>query len=356
MYATRLLLHRILVANGSVELIYVGDRMWPAIGSGQVLRVVPQTKETAEVGTVVVASWKGIPDLFRVESHQAGRTVLRTDSEPEFSFLAGREEILGRVNSTRKRIGTLSRHLRRLRIDLREALGQAPIQGRDPAETVRMKYQIQAPYYAGVQGPEMQDLLRSWIQHRVPPGGKILVAGCGTGREAFALAREGWSVSGIDFSKTMIELAQKEAERRKLSVRFQVKDLRIHEELPGSLDAVFFTHDVYSFIPGAKARIDLLKRMARWISPHGVILLSARRAARAYERLILSLQWLAVARRRGNDWGSSHTRWIAPDGNIGRSFIHIFTAANLRRELREAGLTMSSSDGSHVILTLPHDS
>jgi len=42
----------------------------------------------------------------------------------------------------------------------------------------------------------------------VPDGGRVLEAGCGSGRDALAFARDGYEVTAFDGSATMVELAK----------------------------------------------------------------------------------------------------------------------------------------------------
>ncbi|HET9870922.1 MAG TPA: class I SAM-dependent methyltransferase [bacterium] len=53
-------------------------------------------------------------------------------------------------------------------------------------------------------------------------GGEVLDVGCGTGENSLFLAAQGLSVTGVDFSRTAIELAQEKAVQRGLAPRFRV--------------------------------------------------------------------------------------------------------------------------------------
>jgi SAM-dependent methyltransferase len=287
-----------------------------------------------------------------VQSVDRDTCVLIADADDALSEKAPLDSVLGVAQLPRRTLEVRKRPGRRLRLDLREALTGRPDPARDPADTVRTKYDAQAPFYAGIENVALKESLVSWCRERVPREGRILVAGSGTGRESFVLAREGWRVAGVDFSSPMVELARKEAERLGLPVSFTVADLRAHEEPRGSLAAVFFTYDVYSFLPGAVDRIAVLARMAEWLAPDGVVFVSARRSGRSYEHFILTLQRLARAGAGAGDatWGSSHTRWIGTDGEIHRSFVQVFTTGGLRREIEATGFRMGPWRGSHCLL------
>jgi len=147
-----------------------------------------------------------------------------------------------------------------------------------------------------------------------------------------------------------VQAARAEAERRGVATEFLLDDLRTCRQPDGSLAAIFFTYDVYSFVPGRIIRIALLRKMSRWLRPDGVVFLSARRFARAYDPMILTLQRAVGPGRRRGGWGESHTRWLAPDATMHRSFVQVFTHRAIRREVEEAGFLLGEWRGNHCLL------
>lgn len=59
--------------------------------------------------------------------------------------------------------------------------------------------------------------------------GSILNLGCGTGKHDVELAKMGYSVTGIDLSVQMIEIAQKAASAGKYDIEYEVADIRCYE-------------------------------------------------------------------------------------------------------------------------------
>jgi SAM-dependent methyltransferase len=55
--------------------------------------------------------------------------------------------------------------------------------------------------------------------------GRALELGCGTGREAVELARQGWDVIGLDFVRKAVEESNVRAETAGVEVRFVVADV-----------------------------------------------------------------------------------------------------------------------------------
>ena len=342
-FATPAVLRMMLQAAPDVELLYAGDRMWPALGHGQPFTVEPLGDDPPEAGQAVLACPEGIPDLLRVAGPRGNAWLLVADADAALQLQVDPAEVIGRARLQVAPPGR-RRAARRLWLDLREALLSGPDPADDAARTVYEKYEAQAPFYAHVEEPALVPELVQHIRQRVE--GPILVAGSGTGRECFALAEAGFSVTGVDFAPAMVAVAREAVRDRGLSVAFEAADIRTFT--PGaSFGGVFFTWDLYSFVPGREQRIEFLKRVRSWLRPGGALFLSARVLVSGYQRMILTLQWL----RHGGGWGSSHTRWIAPDGRMHRSFVQVFSKPRLRSETSAAGFGRGTLRDGYLVLT-----
>jgi len=78
-----------------------------------------------------------------------------------------------------------------------------------------LRYLIgRAPWDTGTTPPEVVEFL-----DRTPPG-RALDIGCGTGTNAVAMARRGWSVTGLDFSGRALRAARARAAAAGLTVDF----------------------------------------------------------------------------------------------------------------------------------------
>jgi SAM-dependent methyltransferase len=346
-FATPALLKMLL--GDSLRLRYAGDRMWPAVRHGETFPCVPAGNPRP--GQVVVAAVEGVPDLLRVASSSGEQHVLVADGDPACEHRVPRSAILAVARLPCRPAPRRLRAARRLWLDTQEARSGAPDRREDAAETVREKYDTQAPFYAGSAPGGLPPSVLEALRPLAPGDAPVLVAGSGAGHECFQLAAAGWPVVGVDFSPSMVEVARREGERRGATVRWTVGDLRRHEEAPGSIAAVVFTNDVYSFLPDPADRIELLRRMGRWLVPGGVVLLSARRVRSPHDARMLTVQWRA-ARRRGArpPWGASHTRWIDPRGRIRRSFVMVFREPVLVREIVAGGLVPGVRIGGHRVL------
>jgi SAM-dependent methyltransferase len=344
--ASPAVLRLLMSGEGRAELVYAGDRMWPSVRHGQLLVVSPTAESTLTDGDVVLAVDGGIPDVMRLTASLGGAAVT-ADADPAPPRPVTPRDLLGRIDGARRR-GAPIRSIARAWLDLFEAAAHGPDSVDDPAQTVRQKYDDQAVHYDRLDTQAIDPGLAARLVARVPRGARVMVAGSGAGREAFALELLGYDVAGVDFAPRMVEAAQAEAKRRGSSATFAVADLRSHNEPAGSLGAVVFTYDVYSFVPSLSDRAALLTRVSRWLAPGGAVFLSARRTQSGWGHAVLSLQWLRrAARLRPGAWGDSHTRWLDASGNLRRSFVHVFTDGRLDREAAAAGLRRVSWEGGH---------
>jgi SAM-dependent methyltransferase len=338
---------RLLLRSGEVEVVYTGDRMWPGLRHGQRVRCQRVGDGLPSPGQVVLACPSGVPDLLRVVAADGDGVWLAGDADPGPHEHVARDAIVATTDLAPRHSGRWARRRRRLWIDFHEAVARRSDEADDLAESVRFKYDSQARFYAATAIQGMGAQLREHFRRHVLPGGTALVAGSGVGNECFALAEDGWRVKGLDFAPAMVEEARRRAGQRGIAVEFVLGDLRSHDEPEASLAAVLFTWEVYSFLPSAEARRDLLQRMSRWLRPGAVVYLSARVTTSIHERLLLELK-RAWSPRAG--WGASHTRWIDLDGRVRRSFVQIFTRRGLAREAEASGFGIEELHPGHLLL------
>ncbi|MFJ5543375.1 class I SAM-dependent methyltransferase [Micromonospora chalcea] len=104
----------------------------------------------------------------------------------------------------------------------------------------------------------------------VPPGARVLDAGCGTGRVAAALAARGHDVVGVDADPTLVEAARADHP----GPRFLVADLAeldlAAQGEPEPFDAAVLAGNVMVFVAPGTER-DVLARVAAHVRPDGLV-------------------------------------------------------------------------------------
>ena len=89
----------------------------------------------------------------------------------------------------------------------------------------------------------LPDILNTFVQSYITIPGKIIELGCGAVNYVIALVKKGYNVTGVDFSRTPIELANNTASQQDVRCNFITADV-----LRG-LDAI---HETFDFVYGWK--------------------------------------------------------------------------------------------------------
>lgn len=125
----------------------------------------------------------------------------------------------------------------------------------------------QTPWDTGITPPEVMEFIA-----QVPPG-RALDLGCGTGTNAITLARNGWEVTGVDFSAKAIEEAKRKAKAAGLGITFIKADVTDLSMLQEPYD---YALDIGClFVLSAEGRKKYAAELARLIKPEGWYMLYA---------------------------------------------------------------------------------
>ncbi|MCW2681468.1 MAG: SAM-dependent methyltransferase [Frankiales bacterium] len=105
----------------------------------------------------------------------------------------------------------------------------------------------------------------AYVAALVPPGSRVLDAGCGTGRVAIELAARGYEVSGVDSDASMLDVARAAAP----GLPWHLADLVAYEG-DGSYDLVVAAGNVMIFLePGTGPEV--VRRLAAALRPDGLL-------------------------------------------------------------------------------------
>ena len=104
----------------------------------------------------------------------------------------------------------------------------------------------------------------AYVAALVPPGARVVDAGCGTGRVAVELARRGYDVLGLDSDPSMLEVA-----RAHPGVRWELDDLATSTRTLAA-DLVVAAGNVVVFLAEG-TELQVLQRLGSWLLPGGLL-------------------------------------------------------------------------------------
>lgn len=147
-------------------------------------------------------------------------------------------------------------------------------------ESQRLLHSVKDKY----NGPEELDIRKDELKigireteqafaRKFPAGSRILDIGCATGRLCFALARQGYNVTGIDVASKQIDQAERYAREGQVNVSFLQYEMPTLP-LPDASFAAAFMGNVYCYVPHRTSRIAFLDEIARVLHPDGEVFLS----------------------------------------------------------------------------------
>jgi SAM-dependent methyltransferase len=169
------------------------------------------------------------------------------------------------------------------------------------------------------------------------PPDRVLLVGCGGGRDLAALCSRGHEVSGIDLSPVAIESARFHLAKRGMTAALRVGAVQ-YAAIDGFHDVVIFSLGSYSCVRGAQTRIDTLKRLRAHLAPDGRILFSYH----PFKRQSRIARWLTrtSACLSGADWRPEPGDIFSRHGRTTRvlRYRHDFTPEDFARECAAAGL------------------
>jgi SAM-dependent methyltransferase len=192
-------------------------------------------------------------------------------------------------------------------------------------------------------------LLAKWesdfYDAHLEPASRILLIGCGAGRDLIALAERGHRVDGLDIEPEALAACRVELERRGL--RATLYTASVHEaRLESPYDAALFSWFVYGYVPGAGERVRTLVRLRETLRPGGRVLLTYQPRPANASRIPAALARL-FARVTLSDRMPEHGDFVellgsGPERSI--HFEHRFSGAEIVDEAQRAGLSVRSHE------------
>jgi SAM-dependent methyltransferase len=182
-------------------------------------------------------------------------------------------------------------------------------------------------------------------------GDRVLVVGCGSGRDLVALRELGWEADGLEPVVACVALAQERLAARGLGGAVHVGAIET-AALPHPFDVFIFSWFCYSYIPLRARRVAVLRRAKAQMAAGGRMLVSYLAASPPPRRLPWRLAVLA-ARASGSGWRPEYGDvFIARHESHCIHYEHHFLPGEIEAEARAAGLAVAFHDtaGSNIAL------
>jgi SAM-dependent methyltransferase len=128
-----------------------------------------------------------------------------------------------------------------------------------------LAYFRKPPWDTGVSPPELLDFIRT------NPPGKALDLGCGTGTNLITLAKNGWQVTGVDFSQPAIHIAKKKVRQAGISAKLLADDVIHLTQIIDQFDLVLDIGCYHSI--DRSMTTPYAQNIHRLLSPRGTYLL-----------------------------------------------------------------------------------
>lgn len=155
-----------------------------------------------------------------------------------------------------------------------EQAAPALIDARSLRELSAAAFAREAPDWIACAESGLDRAEKLLIDRLAPRPGKALCLASGAGREAFALARSGFSVVGVEQSAEMVRFGRERAAAAGLPARFILGDMTRVDLAEERFDVILMLNLAYSLVPARRERTALLARLRSRLSPNGRCVLS----------------------------------------------------------------------------------
>jgi Methyltransferase domain len=174
---------------------------------------------------------------------------------------------------------------------------------------------------------------REAIRRYFPPGGRILVAAAGAGREMLALADSGFRVDGFDCCAPLVESGQNTLRNHHLDAKLVYAAPSAVPECEGHYDAVLVGFSGYMYIPGRARRIRFLRGLRKFLNPGAPVMVSFMEGIPGRRRV-----WTA---RIGSAIRKLRRAEPVEEGDCLRAgFQHHFVQQQILSEMKEADIEL----------------
>jgi SAM-dependent methyltransferase len=184
-------------------------------------------------------------------------------------------------------------------------------------------------------------------------GDRVLLVGCGSGRDLLPLLEHGYECAGLDLGREAIAACRRALDCKGLKAPLFVGSV-VSAEVEGMFDTVIFSWFCFSYISGTAQRIAALRRLKGLRRPRGRILLSYFRNAPPLNRIPCRLARV-LSRLTRSDWTPEYGDYIEMWGSRGEPVVHFehrFSRGEFQREAAAAGLAIAFEEEHEGVLAV----
>lgn len=127
----------------------------------------------------------------------------------------------------------------------------------------------------------------SYLKKYLDKKQKILDLACGYGRFTIPLAKQGYRIQGIDISPNLIAKAKTSAKKEKLTIKFQIGDMRNLPYNDDSFDSIICMWSAFIELSKEKDQIKSLKEMLRVLKKGGFALLEMPKPEKTKKKVVI---------------------------------------------------------------------
>ena len=178
-------------------------------------------------------------------------------------------------------------------------------------------------------------------------GGQVLDLCCGPGRHAVPLAKRGFSVTAVDRTSFLLDLARARAAQARLSIEFLLEDMRRFSR-PATFDLIINMFTSFGYFDDREEDLRVLELVRKNLRPGGVFIIemvSKERIAQVFNATT-SMQLpngdvLFERHEIIDDWTRIRNRWTLMRAGGARAFEfthRIYSGQEMKDLLAAAGL------------------
>jgi len=128
----------------------------------------------------------------------------------------------------------------------------------------------------------------SYLKKFLRKNQNILDLACGYGRFTIPLAKQGYTIQGIDISPNLIAKAKKTSKKERLNIKFQIGDMRKLSYKNNSFNSIICMWSAFIELSKEKDQIKALKEMLRILKKGGFAFLEMPKPEKTKEKVVIS--------------------------------------------------------------------